>query len=238
MTLSAPAVLPAEPALDPRIQKPLQLAERAQLFKVTRETKVEAEELILALNDAEKAARAVLDPICEATHVAWKTATTKRAGVLTPIESARTYLRRECGTIQRVLDQEAEAEARRRADVLAAEERARLQAQAEQLADTDVESAMEILDEAEHVLTVPVSTMKVEPVKAAGLTYRDNWTFSYVDDKGRAIEKPDVRLIPAEYLKVDEVALRRVVGGLKDRTNIPGVRAFNDRLPVGSGGRK
>jgi hypothetical protein len=69
------------------------------------------------------------------------------------------------------------------------------------------------------------------------LTYRDNWTFGFVDAKGRPVDKPDVRLIPIEYLKVDDAAIRGVVKAMKERTAIPGVRAFNDRQPVGTARR-
>lgn len=232
------AALDLPQTTDPRVKEPLELATQARAIVVTRENKVDAEQTILLLNDAEKKVRAVMDPVCDAANVAHKTATGKRAELLRPIEEARAHLRRGCGDIQRVLDQEAAAEARRKSEALAAEERERLQRQAEQLADTDVDAAMEVLEQADQVTSLPASTLKVEPAKAVGISYRDNWTFGYVDAQGRPADRPDVRLIPIEYLKVDEVAIRKVVSGLKDRAKIPGVRVFNDRQPVQSGGRR
>ena len=232
-------IIPAETLADPNVREPLELASQAKALTVTRENKVQAERFILDLNAAEKRVRSVLDPICDATHRAWKTATEKRAEVLRPIEDARSQLRRGCSVIQRVLDDEARAESRRRADEAAAAERERLEREAEAIAARgDVETAVEVLDDAKAVQPPPASTLKTEPPKAAGITYRDNWTFTYVDAKGRPTDQPDLSLIPREYLKVDEVAIRKVVTGLKDRTSIPGVRAYNDRQPVGSGGRR
>lgn len=233
---SALAELPT--TQDPRVREPLQLADQARAIVVTRINKLDAERMILTLNDAEKRVRAVLDPICETAHQAHKTATAKRAELLKPIEDARQHLRRGCSTIQLQLDQEAHAEAQRRADEQAAQERARLQAAAESLADTDIESAIETLEEAAAVTAVPASTMKVEPPKATGITYRDNWKFGYVNAKGQPIDAPDVALIPKEYLTVNETAVGAVVRGLKERTNIPGIRVYNDRQPVQTGGRR
>jgi hypothetical protein len=237
MTPATAAVLDF-PTTDPRVTEPLQLADQARALVVTRENKVQAEETILLLNDAEKKVREVLDPIVETAFKAHRVATSKRAELLKPIEEARQHLRRGCGQIQQELEREAAAEARRKADEHAKQERARLQTEAEQIADRgDIDTAMDVLAEADAVQAAPVSTMRVEPPKAAGLTYRDNWTFGFVDAKGRPVDKPDVRLIPIEYLKVDDAAIRGVVKAMKERTAIPGVRAFNDRQPVGTARR-
>lgn len=231
-------VLDLPQTTDPRVREPLELASQAKAITVTRDNKVDAEQTLLLLNDAEKRIRTVLDPIVAAAHETHKTATTKRAELLKPIEDARAHLRRGCAQVQAVLDNEARIEAKRLADAAAETERLRLQAEAERVADTgDVEGAMEVLAEADAVQAAPVSTMKVEPPKAAGITYRDNWKFGFVDAAGRPIDTPDVRLIPTEYLKVDETAIGAVVRGLKDRTKIPGIRVYNDRQPV-AGGRR
>lgn len=239
MTPATTDAIAATTLSDPRVSEPLQLADQARALRVTRDNKVEAEQLVLALNAAERRAREVLDPICDANHRAWKVATEKRAEVLKPIEDARVYLRRECGAIQRVLDDEARAEARRKADEAAAAERKRLQEEAERTADAGhVETALEILDEVAAVQPPPVSTMTVAPEKAVGIAYRDNWKFEYVDAKGRPTQKPDIALIPQQYHVVDAVALGQVVRAMKDRTSIPGIRVFNDRQPVGTAGRR
>jgi hypothetical protein len=236
MTPAAALDLPTQ--TDPRLKPQIDLAVQAQNFVVTRETKVAAERLILDLNAAERAVRGVLDPIVEAAHRTHKIATSKRAELLQPIENARIYLRRQCADIQRVLDDEARAEARRRSDELARQERERLAREAEQMADAgDVEGAMDVLEQVDQVAPVPASTVQVAVEKAEGITYRDNWTYCFIDAKGRDSETPDLSLIPVDYHVVDTKALGRVVGAMKERANIAGIRAFNDRKPVQTGGR-
>ena len=61
-----------------------------------------------------------------------------------------------------------------------------------------------------------------EKPKTEGLTLRENWTFEIVD----------ASQIPREYLVPDLVKIRKVVTALKDKTNIPGVRVFNQPIVV------
>ena len=58
--------------------------------------------------------------------------------------------------------------------------------------------------------------------KAQGVSLRDNWTFEIIDES----------LIPREYLIPDEVKIRKVVVAMKDKTNIPGIRAVNRPIIV------
>ena len=59
-----------------------------------------------------------------------------------------------------------------------------------------------------------------EKPKTEGLTLRENWTFEIVDES----------LIPREYLVPDPVKIRKMVQVMKDRTNIPGIRVFNNPI--------
>lgn len=59
-----------------------------------------------------------------------------------------------------------------------------------------------------------------EAPKAAGISTRTDYDFEIVDSA----------LLPREYLVPDEVAIRRVVRALKDRTNIPGIRLIEKRV--------
>lgn len=61
-----------------------------------------------------------------------------------------------------------------------------------------------------------------EKPKTDGLTLRENWTFEIVD----------ASQIPREYLVPDLVKIRKVVMALKEKTNIPGVRVFNQPIVV------
>jgi hypothetical protein len=77
-------------------------------------------------------------------------------------------------------------------------------------------------EEAEAIMDTPV---QVAPVvvpksvpKVAGMSIRENWKFKITNE----------RLIPREYLKVDEVKIGQVVRALKSATNIPGVEVYNE----------
>lgn len=203
----------------PKLRPAFQLADEANSLQVTRATKAGAERLILALADMEKEVHALLDPICDATHKAWKTATTARGEYLKPIEAAKARLRRECGRIQLELEQEA----RRQADEEAAARKREQEAEALQHAAAletagDVEMAQAVLEEAQHA---PAPVAEVAQVETE-TQYRDKWTYTIFN----------IKELPAEYLIADEKAIGRVVNALKERTNIPGVRVEKTRVPV------
>ena len=67
------------------------------------------------------------------------------------------------------------------------------------------------------VQVAPVVVPKSVP-KVSGMSIRDNWKFKITNEK----------LIPREYLKVDEVKIGQVVRALKSATNIPGVEVYNE----------
>jgi cell division septum initiation protein DivIVA len=123
-------------------------------------------------------------------------------------------------------------EARRQAEL----ERLRLEAELE----VKAREAEQIKNESERrrvedriIAEVARREAELEPIpdvpvaaKADGVNLRDNWTFEIVDES----------LIPREYLIPDEVKIRKVVIALKDKTNIPGIKAVNRPIIVKSRG--
>ena len=77
------------------------------------------------------------------------------------------------------------------------------------------------LDEAaaKEAQIVPPPPVPEKP-KTEGLTLRENWTFEITDES----------LIPREYLCPDSVKIRKVVQVMKGKTNIPGIRVFNNPI--------
>ena len=67
------------------------------------------------------------------------------------------------------------------------------------------------------VQAAPVVIPKAVP-KVTGMSIRDNWKFRVTNEK----------LIPREYLKVDEVKIGQVVRALKSSANIPGIETYNE----------
>lgn len=188
----------------------------------------------------EKAIHQLMDPLCAATDHAHRVAVAQRAALLqrpvevkrlagtkaTEWERAQERLRREAEEARRVERERLEREERERV----AAERLRLQREAEerQLAEAlakeaagDTQAMERILHAPPEVAVVTQRPVFVPPVsiapppKAQGLSWRMDWDF----------EVEDEMLIPREYLKVDDVAIRRVCKSLKGKTRIPGIRA-------------
>lgn len=117
---------------------------------------------------------------------------------------------------------------RRQAEKRAAEEQARLRAQQEKermrLAKQAERAEAKGLTETADALIHEAETMQPAivapsvPRHVPGLVEADNWTFEIVN----------AALIPREYLMLDMVAIRKTVKALKDRTAIPGIRAYNE----------
>ena len=116
-----------------------------------------------------------------------------------------------------------EAEEKRR---LEEQEVARIAAEARKAQEKDQASGelagKEATVEAEvvaEVIAAPAATPVSATMRTTSgtATVKENWQF----------EVTDITLVPAEFLKVDEAALRQVVKRLKGDTTIPGVRAFD-----------
>ena len=77
-------------------------------------------------------------------------------------------------------------------------------------------------EEAEAIINAPVQPPPVvvpkSVPKVAGMSIRDNWKFRITNEK----------LIPREYLKVDEVKIGQVVRAMKSAANIAGVEVYNE----------
>lgn len=76
-------------------------------------------------------------------------------------------------------------------------------------------------EEAEAIINTPIQAppvvvQKTTP-KVAGVSFRENWDFEIINEN----------LIPRQYLMPNMIAIRAVVKGLKNQTNIPGVKVFS-----------
>lgn len=121
---------------------------------------------------------------------------------------------------------DAEQERKRREEENRLREEQRKKAEAEQLAKAqaaeergDTEAVDQILEEPTPV--VPVIVPKAEA--PAGISYREVWKFRVTDEK----------LVPREYLAVDEKKIGGVVRALKNETRIPGVEVYSEKTVAG-----
>jgi len=82
-------------------------------------------------------------------------------------------------------------------------------------------------EKAEEILSAPILAPVFKPQKIEkpeGVSYHDNWKFEIVDESK----------IPRDYLMPDEKEIGRTVKARKEKTNIPGIRAYNDPFQVNS----
>lgn len=132
------------------------------------------------------------------------------------LTEAETQIKAAMRAYQADLDKKAE-EARREADAIAAAERERLALAAAKAAEEGRhDDAAAIVEAVADVVALPIAVRSAPTVK--GISFAKVWKFEIVDDS----------LIPREYLLVNETAIRKVVSALKGKTNIPGIRVFED----------
>lgn len=140
-----------------------------------------------------------------------------------PIKTARQYGNGQLSDYdteqKRLANLEAlrlQAEQRKRDD----NEKMQLAELAEKAGETAL--AAEILDTPS---TAPVVVVQKDVPKVSGLSYREDWKFEVTDHK----------LIPREYLMIDDSKIGKIVRALKQTTNIPGIRVFTVKVPINRG---
>lgn len=132
------------------------------------------------------------------------------------LKEAETQIKSAMSAYQIELNKKAE-EARREAEAAAAAERERIAIAAAKAAEEGRhDDAVQIAESVASVVAMPVAVRSAPTVK--GISFSKVWKFEIVDES----------LIPRMYLLVDETAIRKVVGALKGKTNIPGVRVFEE----------
>jgi hypothetical protein len=139
---------------------------------------------------------------------------------------ANEIARKERERLQAIADEAArkayeEAAAKRKAaeDAAAAGRQAeadRLNAQAKR-AEEKAADKVELYENRAALVTAPIAQQAAP--KVGGISIPKVWAF----------EIADAALIPREYLMVDEVKIRKVVGALKGLTVIAGVRVFEQK---------
>lgn len=204
----------------------LTMPQRAQVISkiTTHDEYAQAGSLLVQIKTMRKRIADVFGPIVQAAFAAHKVAKGKQTEAEAPLDLAEGHLKRlicnyneEQDRIRQEQQRQAEASARK-----AEEDRILSEAHAAEAAG-DKEEAQAII---EQPVQAPVVVVKSTTPKLEGVSFRDNWTFQITDEKA----------IPREYLMVNEQAIRAVVKAMKGGTNIPGIRAYNDRVVSGRAG--
>ncbi len=212
-----------EPATDDRrlaIQRHgKSLAEKARDFKITDHLSYQAAcGILVEIKTRIGEAKDFCRPNIQRWHAGWKGALEDEKVLISPYEEAEKIFKPLIATYteeqeRRRLDIEAKAQAEANRQ---AEERQISQAAAAETAGHK-ELANAILETPVQVPTVVVPTATP---KAEGISIQTRVDFQIIDPK----------LIPREFLMVDETKIRRYVAAMGETAAIPGVKVFKKQV--------
>jgi len=203
----------------------LQLLDAAESLRVTNETEyLDAVELRQAIREGMAQVKASQDPICEAAHKAHKAATAERARLLAPWEEALRAIDRPILAYQQEQERARQAllEAERRR---AAEEQAELEQQASKYEGAgDYTTAREVyLKAAARSDALHQVEKDLRAVPPAPVAFRKNYSARVVDAK----------LIPREFLCVDQAKLNAWARTVKEEFSVPGAELVVEQVVAG-----
>lgn len=185
-----------------------------QIVIASNDDYVRAGELLLVIKEIRKKIEATFKPIKQKMDAAKKEVLDQERAADAPLVAAENIIKPRIAAWNAEQERiRREEEARLREQARKEEEERRLQEAilAEQSGETEV--ADEIMSA--PVQAAPVVVPKSVP-KVAGVNIVKRWEFRIVDPK----------LVPRQYLSVDEQKIRSVVNALKDQASIPGVEIY------------
>ena len=191
-----------------------------------------------ALGEAHKRVEAWFAPVKKAAHDVWKMICAREAAVLAPIDT----LDRQKQAAIRMWKAEQDRLREQRERELAEEQRtldeARVAAEAAALeASGDHEMAVAVLEE-QLAAPLPVVALPTVKQQVAGLKTVRRWLWRYTggpnDLKQTApmIVARSMKLVPREYLKLDETKISATVRAMKGSIKIPGIEVYYVDDPV------
>lgn len=180
-----------------------------------------------------KRAKPAFDEVCDGAHKAWKSACNLRSLFFAGLEEFSANSRRLLGRYRDQQDRIRRDEERR----IQAEERERLEA--EQRAEAAALKANGQADLAAAVLNTPivapVVTLPTAVPVITGLSYREDWHWRPASGTTANDYAQLVKVLPREYLKVDDVKLNGIARNMKGTLKVPGVEFYSEKVPVRRG---
>lgn len=195
----------------------LSVPEQAKQISIkTMDDYVRAGEIMLTIKAIRKKITETFKPIKQKMDAAKQEVLDQERAADAPLKEAEALLSPQIIAWNREQERIRQEEERR------LQEEARKQEEERRLQEAILAEQHGQKEEAEAIMETPV---QVAPVvvpksvpKVSGMSIRDNWKFKITNEK----------LIPREYLKVDEVKIGQVVRALKSATNIPGIEVYNE----------
>ena len=195
----------------------LSVPEQAKQISIkTMDDYVRAGEIMLTIKAIRKKITETFKPIKQKMDAAKQEVLDQERAADAPLKEAEALLSPQIIAWNREQERIRQEEERR------LQEEARKQEEERRLQEAILAEQHGQKEEAEAIMETPV---QVAPVvvpksvpKVSGMSIRDNWKFKITNEK----------LIPREYLKVDEVKIGQVVRALKSAANIPGIEVYNE----------
>jgi len=205
--------------LEKRMSESLEIAQGIQV--VNSENIAQVTEIFKIGKEFEKVIKEHFAPLKKKAHESWKTLCDAETKALERIQPM-LMLNKKIANYKYEQDRirREQEEVRRKAE----EERKRLEEEALRKAQEAEQSGND--EEAEKILEDAVNQENsLEPlpevqatVETSGLSMREHWVFEIIDEN----------LIPRNFMIPDRVKIGKFVRVMKGKTEIPGVRAYND----------
>jgi len=188
----------------------LALPEKAGFITVHSQTTLDrANEFLKTVKIFRRNVKDFFEPLKRDLNKA-KASLLERIGFLdNPAEEAETIVKKE---ITRYLTEQEEI--RMKAEEEARQEKEKAFEKAREAEKLGFKEEAEKIRKEETKLATPLPP----PVKAEGTHLRKNWTY----------EVTDITKVPREYLMINSVLLNATVRADKEKTNIPGIRAYQE----------
>jgi len=195
----------------------LSIPDQAKQISIkTMDDYVRAGEIMLTIKAIRKKITETFKPIKQKMDAAKQEVLDQERAADAPLKEAESWLSPQIITWNREQERIRQEEEARLREIARKEEEER------QLQEAILAEQSGQKEEAEAIMDAPVQAAPVvvpkSVPKVAGMSIRDNWKFRITNEK----------LIPREYLKVDEVKIGQVVRALKSAANIAGVEVYNE----------
>lgn len=200
----------------------LSVPEQAKQISIkTMDDYIRASEIMLTIKAIRKKITETFKPIKQKMDAAKQEVLDQERAADAPLKEAEALLSPQIITWNREQEKIRQAEEARLREIARKEEEER------QLQEAILAEQSGQAEEAEAIISTPVQAAPVVVPKTVpkvqGMSIRENWKFRITNEK----------LIPREYLKVDEVKIGQVVRAMKSSANIPGIEAYNEGVVSG-----
>lgn len=172
--------------------------------------------LVNVIKPAKKEISDYFDPIIKKAHAVHKDLTSKKADLIRPLEEAEEKIKVSVKSYLREVEEIRLTEERRLQEEMRKGEEEKLLAEAEKLqSEGKTEEADAVLEKPIEVVTPRVV---IETPKVDMRAFKKSWKWAVVDFAS----------IPNEFKITDDVKINGIVRAMKDATNIPGIKVYEE----------